>query len=322
MTHDSQPDKNLCATTEISPMIHAEKVLNHVLDHVFDAVIMSLTDGRIASFNRAATRIFGYTHADVMGQNVTLLMPEPHCTHHDQHIRHFLDWGENIPSSRTRELVGKRKNGEVFPITLVLIPVEQNPGDWVFIAIVRDLTKDDAILRNLRSTAYSDPLTGLPNRLLLMDRLSQAIRSLNRESPGIALLFVDLDHFKPINDNFGHHVGDLVLRETSARLQSCVRESDTIASLGGDEFIVLLMGVENPLSALGIGEKIRETLNAPFRLESISPLMLSASIGMTFCQTHAIDAENLIRQADFAMYRAKAQGRNTVVSYTTAQDLR
>ncbi|NDU89120.1 MAG: diguanylate cyclase [Ferrovum sp.] len=322
MTHDSQPDKNLCANTEVSPTIHAEKVLGHVLDHVSDAVIMASTDGRITAFNRAATRIFGYTHADVMGQNVTLLMPEPHCTHHDQHIRHFLDWGENIPSSRSRELVGKRKNGEIFPITLVLTSVEQNPGDWVFIAIVRDLTQDDATLRNLRSTAYSDPLTGLPNRLLLMDRLSQAIRSLNRESPGIALLFVDLDHFKPINDNFGHHVGDLVLRETSARLQSCVRESDTIARLGGDEFIVLLMGVENPLSALGIGEKIREALNDPFRLKSFSPLTLSASIGMTFCQTHAIDAESLIRQADFAMYRAKAQGRNTVVSYTKAQDLR
>ncbi|MBU6995029.1 sensor domain-containing diguanylate cyclase [Ferrovum myxofaciens] len=322
MTHGNPTDKNPQTNKSSSPMIHAEKVLDHVLDHLFDSVIMASTDGLITSFNRAATLTFGYTRAEALGQNVTLLMPEPHCTHHDQHIRHFLDWGGIIPSSQNRELVGKRKNGEVFPITLVLTSVEQSPGDWIFIAIVRDLTQVDAALQNLRFTAYSDPLTGLPNRLLLMDRLSQAIRSLNRESPGIALLFVDLDHFKPINDNFGHHVGDLVLRETATRLQSCVRESDTIARLGGDEFIVLLMGVENPLSALGIGEKIRETLNDPFILESVSPLTLSASIGMTFCQTHAIDAENLIRQADFAMYRAKAQGRNTVVSYTTAQDLR
>ncbi len=319
MTHDGQPDTTP-GNPEIAPMVHAEKVLNHVLDHVFDSVIMASTDGRITSFNRAATLTFGYTAAEVLGQNVTLLMPEPHCSHHDQHIRHFLNQGSGAPSPQNRELMGKRKNGEIFPVTLVLTSVEQSPGDWIFIAIVRDLTQVDATLRNLRSTAYSDPLTGLPNRLLLMDRLSQAIRSLNRESPGIALLFVDLDHFKPINDNFGHHVGDLVLRETAVRLQSCVRESDTIARLGGDEFIVLLMGVENPLSALGIGEKIRETLNDPFLLESIPPLTLSASIGMTFCQTHAIDAESLIRQSDFAMYRAKAQGRNTVVSYALAQN--
>ncbi|NDU88260.1 MAG: diguanylate cyclase [Ferrovum sp.] len=293
-----------------------DKFLSHLLDHLFDAVITTQSDGLITSFNRAASVLFGYTVEEVMGRNVNMLIPETHRSIHDTHFCHYLDNQTSQILSIERELYGQHKDGRIFIVKITLTTYLEENSPPIFIAILHDHSQHNDTLQRLHNSAYSDSLTGLPNRLLLMDRLTQGIRSLNRESPGIALLFIDLDNFKPVNDGFGHLVGDLVLKEIAQRLLRCVRDSDTIARLGGDEFIVLLMGVETPLSALGIAEKIREEIQQSYFINPNLTLELSASLGLTYCHNPGTTAEELIRQADLAMYRAKAQGRNMTVTYT------
>jgi diguanylate cyclase (GGDEF)-like protein len=165
--------------------------------------------------------------------------------------------------------------------------------------------------RQLLVRSHTDALTGLPNRTLLEDRLRQAIIKAQRDGGYLALMIVDLDKFKPVNDTHGHAVGDELLREMARRMVACVRESDTVARMGGDEFMVLLPGVDQVHDALLVAEKIRESLNHSFALEG-DRMAISASIGVAAFPEHGDDATSLFRAADEALYRAKAQGRNRV----------
>ncbi|MDD4963630.1 MAG: GGDEF domain-containing protein [Gallionella sp.] len=166
----------------------------------------------------------------------------------------------------------------------------------------------------LEDKAYYDALTQLPNRSLLFDRITQAIAHNARNQRLLAVCFVDLDKFKPINDELGHQVGDLLLKEAAKRMQDCVRESDTVARIGGDEFVVLLPDIETEQDALLVAEKIREALNQPFLLGGKS-LGISSSTGVALFPEHGEDETELMRHADTAMYRAKTGGRNRVVLY-------
>jgi diguanylate cyclase (GGDEF)-like protein len=162
----------------------------------------------------------------------------------------------------------------------------------------------------LRLALY-DVLTGLPNRKLITERLSQALTKARREKTQAALLFIDLDNFKPVNDDFGHPIGDLLLKDVARRLQECMRESDTAARLGGDEFIVLLPSVEGKHGAMVVATKILHALNRPFDIAG-NRLQISASIGVALYPDHGSDEKSLLKFADTAMYKAKNSGRNGV----------
>jgi diguanylate cyclase (GGDEF)-like protein len=162
--------------------------------------------------------------------------------------------------------------------------------------------------------AQYDALTHLPNRALFNDRLQQAVSAAQRHKEHLALMFLDLDKFKPVNDTYGHGVGDLLLKEVAQRIQNCLRDSDTAARLGGDEFVVLLPTIEAEQDASKVGEKILHALNQPFELAGYS-LQISSSIGVAVYPEHGKDEKLLVKNADIAMYHAKKGGRNNVKLY-------
>jgi diguanylate cyclase (GGDEF)-like protein len=176
------------------------------------------------------------------------------------------------------------------------------------------------LLRQLSQLTFHDALTGLPNRRLLEDRLDQAIARATREKRRVSLLFIDLDKFKPINDQYGHAVGDWLLKQAAERMRECLRISDTAARMGGDEFVVLLPDVEKSDAAVTVAEKIRKELLLPFVRDDGTELKISSSIGVAFFPDNADDASELLRLGDEAMYQAKNSGRNTVVVFAPESD--
>jgi diguanylate cyclase (GGDEF)-like protein len=169
--------------------------------------------------------------------------------------------------------------------------------------------------QDLEHLAQPDPLTGLPNRALFSDRMALAISAVRRDQTRLALMFIDLDDFKPVNDAHGHSVGDQLLKEIGSRLRKAIRESDTAARIGGDEFVILLRNVQSGEDAMAVAEKVRIAVRAPFIINHVS-ISISASIGIAIYPESGQDLAELSKSADVAMYAAKKKGRNTVVIHT------
>lgn len=182
------------------------------------------------------------------------------------------------------------------------------------LGIYQDITKQRTIEEQIRHLAHYDPLTDLPNRTLFSDRLQQALAAARRDRMHLALMFVDLDKFKQINDSLGHYIGDLLLKEVAKRMQGCVRESDTVARIGGDEFVVLLPSIETTRDAVLVAEKIREAINRVFVLSG-EELDMSVSVGVAVYPEHGKDEHQLAQNADIAMYHAKEAGRDNVMLF-------
>jgi diguanylate cyclase (GGDEF)-like protein len=215
------------------------------------------------------------------------------------------------------EIWNRRKNGEIYPEHLTITTVKDK-DDVVtnYVATLTDVTISNAATEEIKNLAFYDPLTHLPNRRLLLDRLNHALGSSQHSNREGAVLFLDLDHFKTLNDTLGHDVGDLLLQQVAARLISCVRENDTVARMGGDEFVVVLEGLsENPNEAAAeteeISNKILFMLNSPYQLGA-HRYYCTLSIGATLFNDHQSAIEELLKQADIAMYQAKIAGRNTM----------
>lgn len=174
-----------------------------------------------------------------------------------------------------------------------------------------DITERRKMEATLQQMAHYDILTGLPNRALFSDRVQQALAEAKRDRKCLAIMFIDLDKFKPVNDNYGHAVGDLLLKEVANRIKLPIRESDTVARIGGDEFVVLLKNIKDGQDAVVVAEKIRASLNMPFVLNTLS-LGISSSIGISVFPEHGPDEVTLCKNADTAMYQAKVSGRDAV----------
>ncbi len=193
------------------------------------------------------------------------------------------------------------------------VPIDDR-GAIVHLAVTRDITERKRMEQQLEHLAHYDALTSLPNRVLFSDRLQQALALVKRNGNHLAVMFIDLDRFKPINDTYGHGVGDLLLQEVAKRIKGSVRESDTVARIGGDEFIALLQNIKEGRDAKAVAEKIRYALNEPFDIAGQS-LGISSSIGIAVFPEHGRDEIELCRNADSAMYKAKGMGKGAVALF-------
>jgi diguanylate cyclase (GGDEF)-like protein/PAS domain S-box-containing protein len=274
---------------------------------------MLITDGenRIASVNAAFTRITGYTLEEVKGRNPGMLSAKRHD--HDFYVRM---WNELIEKgSWTGEVLNRRKNGQTYHEWLSIKRILDEHGRVVnHVAIFSDITNRKEAEARIRHLALHDALTGLPNRTLLNERMDQAILRSRRDDTKFALLYFDLDKFKPVNDMHGHDVGDWLLIQVAERVMAILRESDTVSRLGGDEFVVLLAKIELQEDAMKVAGKILSELSRPFDFAQ-QKLQISSSIGVAIYPEHGKEEKTLTRHADAAMYHAKKQGRGRVVLY-------
>ncbi len=278
---------------------------------IADAGSPELPDPRIVFVNDAFQRRTGYSRDEVLGQTPRMLQG-PLTQHNElERIRAALAQSQPVRS----ELIIYKKDGEQFWMELEVVPVDYfDRGLTHWIAVARDITTRKASEDEIEHLAFYDVLTQLPNRQLLMSRLRHILAQPKRKVG--ALMFVDLDHFKLLNDTMGHSRGDMLLRKASSRLASCIGPGDTVARLGGDEFVVLLQDVGDSLLAANVraravGEKILATLGEPYDLAQYS-YHGTCSIGVTSFNEDEVSIEDLLKQADLAMYQAKAAGRNAV----------
>jgi diguanylate cyclase (GGDEF)-like protein/PAS domain S-box-containing protein len=283
-------------------LIAGETRIRAVMDNVVDAVITIDEKGIIESANQAVLHVFGYSPRELLGQNIMMLMPAPYSEEHDSYLASYVSTGKSRILGVGREVVGQRKDGTVFPLDLAVSEMWLH-GQRFFIGIARDITERKEQIAAIEYQALHDALTDLPNRTLLSDRLHQAILAATRGEQTLALIIMDLDHFKEINDTLGHHNGDLILQQVANRVRRVLRESDTVARLGGDEFAVLL-SMADLADATQIAKKLLDALDQPFELEAQS-FRIGASLGIALFPEHGRDGAALMKRADVAMYEAK-----------------
>ncbi|RJG16327.1 bifunctional diguanylate cyclase/phosphodiesterase [Massilia cavernae] len=302
-------DGSIWVYADISERKQAEEKLRlsaTVLEHIADGVMVVDPDGRIVAVNPAFTQITGYTEHEAIGQEATLTR----STRHDERFYQAL-WDDLQATGFWRgEIWNKRKNGEVYPEWLTISAVRSNDGRIThYVGVFSDITAVKETQEKLDHLAHHDALTTLPNRLLFHDRLQHALLRAARDSEQLAVLFIDLDRFKNVNDTLGHHVGDELLKQVARALSERLRDGDTLARLGGDEFIVLLENVDGAFGAGQVAEKLMTMFEQPF-IVSDYELFVTSSVGISLYPNDATDLNMLIRNADVAMYQAKARGRN------------
>ncbi len=281
-----------------------------------EGIVVTDHNNHIIAVNPGFTKITGYQLEEVVGKSPNILSSGQHDRDYYREM-----WQELHKNDRWEgEIWNRNRNGELYPEWLSLTLVRSANNEIVqHIAVFSDITRRKQDEEKIRWQANYDPVTGLPNRTLFQERLAASISSSHREQWVTALLFIDLDNFKAVNDTRGHAVGDWLLQEVAGRLASCIREADTVARLGGDEFTVILQDVASADYAATVAQKIVTSLADPFYAEG-GDIFIGGSIGITLYPNDARDAETLIRHADLAMYRAKEAGRNGYRFFTQSMN--
>ena len=288
-----------------------------VLENVADGIITMDERGRVQSLNAAARRLFGYLPEEVIGSSVDVLVPDGDREQLLPRLLNSAAPGATRAEAGGLETVGRRMDGSTFP--LELRPSEMSlAGQHVYIVSLRDISDRKAQTDALQYQALHDALTGLPNRTLLGDRLRQAISSATRDHKPLALLLLDLDRFKEVNDTMGHPYGDLILQQVASRIRELLREADTVARLGGDEFAILPTGATAREGAVRTAQKVVKAFEKPFVIDDRA-FDIRASIGIALYPEHGEDAETLMRRADVAMYVAK-RGKKQYELYEASHD--
>ena len=300
---------------DMTEMAAAQKELRRaaaVFSHTNDAIIITNADGTIVAVNEAFSAITGYSPDEVIGKNPRLLKSE---RQDDAFYRGLWSALEKTGSWKG-EIWDRRKSGEVFPVWETITAVKDDSGRITdYISIFSDITTIKETEERLLKLAYHDVLTGLPNRLLFNDRITQALAHAKRHQLRIALLLLDLDRFKLINDTLGHSAGDQLLQIIGERLKRLVRDEDTVARLGGDEFAIVINQLDDTGDAALLARKVGEVVSRPARIAG-QMLTVSTSIGIGIYPDDAEDHETLSKCADVAMYDAKERGKNTYAFYT------
>lgn len=286
-----------------------EALLSQILDTSSVAIFLVDKVGRITHANQHMSEMFGYPLKELIGSEyVDHIHPSERETGREKMLA-LLD--SAIPSVDLERIYLRKDSTEFWGhLTGKRLHNAQNE-DYGLVGVIADITKQKKTEEKIREMALYDALTGLANRTLLSDRLQQAITQAKRNQGRFALLYLDLDLFKTINDTLGHDAGDLLLKEAATRIRNCVRESDTVARIGGDEFVVLLGTLEQKQHTLIVAEKIREALCLPVDFSG-QRLAISSSIGIAFYPDHGDNETSMLKSADSAMYWAKNNGRNSV----------
>jgi diguanylate cyclase (GGDEF)-like protein/PAS domain S-box-containing protein len=288
-----------------------------ILSAAPDGVLWVDSSGKILLANPAMETLSGYTPQELVGQNVDIFLPKHLRARHGVSMRnHFT-----APHPRAMGLMDLnllRRDGLSLPVDIALGHWEDE-GTPHAIAYIRDLTERKQFEESLKHQATHDELTSLPNRWLFHLQLDQALARAARSSLHVAVLFIDLDFFKTINDSFGHSTGDMLLVQAGARMRSVLREHDTLARMGGDEFAVLLSDMASPDEAIGVANKLLAVLKAAYFLKA-QDVYSGASVGVAFYPDDAPGSEALLRYADMAMYQAKANGRGAYAFYSREMD--
>lgn len=284
-----------------------------ILNTVGDGIVSFDCEGRLQMFNPTAEAIFDYRKEAILGRSIEILFPD-----NERAFIHKMLAPDNQCKGASRTLQGRRRNGERFPMELKVSPLD-NAKPVGYVGILRDITERQAAEAKIQHQANFDALTDLPNRFLVLDRLSQLVNEAQRSKQHVAVLFLDLDGFKNINDTLGHETGDLLLIEASERLKQITRQGDTVGRLGGDEFILVAGQLHQADNAAPIAETVLESFRTPFDING-RQLMLTSSIGIAMCPDDGEDASELLRKADAAMYHSKASGKNTYTFFTEAMN--
>ncbi|THC42223.1 GGDEF domain-containing protein [Massilia sp. Mn16-1_5] len=277
-----------------------------VFDHARDAILLVDREHRVLAANRAYTELTGYPAEEVLGVELPSLRLGVQDRAFYDRLRDRLDGHQHWEG----ELWSVHREGNTIPVRAALSPIIDAGGAVTrYMVMLTDISERRRAVEEARHLAEHDPLTGLPNRILFMDRLEQAMAAITRRQRQFALMFIDLDHFKAINDSRGHEVGDAVLQEVAHRLRRCVRRVDTVSRLGGDEFVVLLADLGGVDQAGHVAATILQSVSRPIDTPG-GAISLSVSIGIAVCPGDGEDEKTLLRHADVAMYHAKESGRN------------
>ncbi|QFR50310.1 diguanylate cyclase [Sulfurimonas lithotrophica] len=282
-----------------------------VFENSLDGIIITDADTNIIKTNDSFSKITGYSKNDLVGKKPSILK----SNWHDKEFYENM-WKELKDKSVWEgEIKDRRENGELYVSFLTIIMIQNSDGHITnYIGISRDITDLKKTEEHIRSLAFYDPLTSLPNRTLFYDRLEQSIQLCDRNKGKMALLFIDLDSFKATNDTHGHHMGDVLLQSVAKILTGCIRKSDTVSRLGGDEFTVILRKIHNKDDVTNIANKIITELSKTITINNIS-INIGCSIGAAIYPNDTQNAQELIKMADNAMYKAKTNGKNHLRFY-------
>ncbi|HTD50396.1 MAG TPA: diguanylate cyclase, partial [Acidimicrobiia bacterium] len=280
-----------------------------VVENAAEGILTVGLDGTIRSFNAAAEAMFGWSADEIVGRPASALIPPDLHDALGVFLASCRSVGNHAVQRNDVEIAGVRRDGSTFPMMLSTSAIAVESAEPIVSAILRDLSDQKRYEAQLAYQVLHDALTGLPNRVMLTDRLEQALARLRRGDRMFGVLFVDLDRFKVVNDTLGHTIGDQLLVEAAARIQASVRETDTVARLGGDEFVALCEDIDGVNDAIDLAQRIRASLEHSFHLGDDEPCV-SASIGIALCSDGNETADSILANADIAMYRAKDNGRN------------
>lgn len=298
--------KRICIALESAMDQERVRLLSSALEAAGNGIIITNPQGIIQWANPAFSRLCGYSQQELLGHTPRILNSGQQSKAYYQALWEAISKGNNWSS----ETVERAKNGNLYTVSQTITPIIDDGELTHFIAIHEDISLQKMTQERIAHLAHYDALTGLPNRALFYDRLQQALSMAKRNEGGLALLYMDLDGFKNVNDSFGHQTGDLLLIEVAKRLGKCIRESDTVARLGGDEFTVILNEANKQEDVAAVAQKIIEAIAEPFNLEG-KPAQIGISIGISRYSKAASNEDELMMCADEAMYGAKAAGKNT-----------
>ncbi|MDE2584825.1 MAG: PAS domain S-box protein, partial [Betaproteobacteria bacterium] len=305
------PGGGVVTFADITRVVALEESLlisQSVFDAAAEGIMVTGPDNHILRVNPAFSRITGYSAAEALGQPPSILA----SGHHGKEFYQTMYQSLEEKGDWEGEVTNRHKDGSLFVERLKISSVRNKDGALLrYVALLSDITVKKRQEEDIWRQAHYDPLTQLPNRTLFLDRLSQALVQAHRRDSRVGVLFIDLDKFKPVNDTYGHQVGDELLRQVAHRIRSNTRDEDTVARLGGDEFVVLLPTIQGEADCLKVADKILESLIYPFRLGEVIA-EISASIGIALSPQDGTSAEVLVKKADAAMYQAKAGGRRTI----------
>jgi len=288
--------------------------LEAIFGSSIDALVQMDFDGHITGWNEQSEKIFGWSAEEILDKKIVeTIIPQRYRVAHENGMKRFLDSGETSVMDTVIEIHALHRDGHEFPVE-ISVSVIDSPDLQEFSAYIRDISERKHAETVIWNQANFDSLTGLPNRNLLLQKLEHEIRSCDRSNQSLALMYLDLDRFKDVNDSLGHEMGDQLLIEISQRLQKIVREIDTVSRLGGDEFAIILGNIDDQLAVQPVCQELLDSLSRPYQLDN-EKVFLTASIGVTFYPQDAKNIEALQRNADQAMYAAKAEGSNRYIFF-------